>query len=114
MIRGLIVAEGGMAVEDRSAERLSLDAVAIAAPGDVPPGEDKLKFRLSRRTRLAEQGNRTSFKPTGVGFLIIVIDLPIDLRGIFFAVHAHKNLFDQIALVGIENCLDRLLDDVPV
>ena len=60
----VVVAVGGVAVEDRPAERGAFDAVAVGAERVVPAGQDPLKRLVG--PRLAEDGHVVGVESAGV------------------------------------------------
>ena len=102
----VVVAVGGVAVEDRPAERGPFDAVAVGAKGVVPAGQDPLERLVG--PRLAEDGHVVILEAARV-----VVHL---LREPLVAVLAAKVLHDLLAeglLLGAQ-VADRRLDDGPV
>src|SRR5690606_32721672 len=65
----LVEALGGVAVEDRAAERRTLDGIAIAPPRNVPARQHELKLPTAR---LAEQRDRALLEAFGA---VVVGDL---------------------------------------
>src|SRR5204863_8947414 len=77
---GLVEAGGGVAVEDRPAERGPRHAVPVAAARAVPSGEHELELALvarPARVRLAEQGDRAV--PERPLSAAVVLDLVVNL-----------------------------------
>src|SRR5436190_19380144 len=70
MVRRLVVAQGRVAVKNRSSKGRSFNRIAIAPARDVPTGQNEFKFA---DTRLAEQGNGASPKTffTGIMFHLL-------------------------------------------
>ena len=102
----VVVAVGGVTVEDRAAESRAFDAVAVGAEGVVPAGQHPLKRLVG--TGLAENGHAVVLEAAGVVFHL--------LHEPFVAVLAAEVLHDLLAeglLLG-GHVVDRRLDDVPV
>ena len=97
---------GGVAVEDRPAERRSLETVAIGAQGIVAAGQHPLEGLVG--SRLAKDGHVVSVEAPRV-----VLHL---LREALQAVLAAKTLHDLVAkgLLLLVQVVDRRLDDFPV